>query len=141
MSVNIIWKNRTYYIYTLPTVILLFKIVPDVVNNTDGIVELGILNIVDDVVNKTDGIVEFNEVNPSHVKEPITFNELWHVIGCEIVFNTTVVCPEALATNPKSLSGEVKKPAILIDNLLDESVVNVLLFFNSNILNAVPFIG
>jgi hypothetical protein len=46
----------------LPTVILLFKIVPDVVNNTDGIVELGILNIVDDVVNNTDGIVEFNDV-------------------------------------------------------------------------------
>jgi hypothetical protein len=54
----------------------ILNVVDDVVNNTDGIVELGILNTVVDVVNNTDGIVEFKAVNPSQVKEPITFNEL-----------------------------------------------------------------
>ncbi len=105
---------------------LLFEIVPDVINNTDGIVELGILYTVDDVVNNTDGIVEFNAINPSHLTAPVTFNEFWHVIGCDIVFNTTVVCPDSFATNAKSLAGEVKNPSVLIDNLLGASVVSVL---------------
>jgi hypothetical protein len=66
------------------------------------------LNMVDDVVNHTDGIVEFNAVNPLQVKAPVTFNGLWHVIVCNIVFKATVVCPDSFATNAKSYDGEVK---------------------------------
>ena len=103
------------------------NIVDDDVNSIDGKVELGILNVVDDVVNNIDGIVAFNAVNKLHVKFPLTFNELWHVIDCDIFFKTTVVWPEAFATKPKSDAGDVKNPAVLIDNLFDESTVNVLL--------------
>ena len=73
----------------LPTVILLFKIVPDVVNITDCVVELGVLNVVVDVVNNIDGIVEFIEVNELQSKAPLTFNDDNHVVAFD-----NVVTPE-----------------------------------------------
>ena len=127
--------------------------VPAVVNITDCVVELGVINDVVDVVNNIDGIVEFIEVNELQSKEPLTFNDDkhvvafdnvvkpetfnddTHVIGCDNLPTTTYevdvdVIPFGVGINPKSPYEGVKKSGVLIDKLLFESNVNEFPYFN-----------
>ena len=53
----------------------------------------------------------------------LTLNELWHIIGCDIFFNTTYdeeveVIPFGVGINPKSPHVGVKKPTVFILNYL-----------------------